>query len=433
MLSEVLDFTRADMPPNDRFASLTPLRVAMFVNEFPALSETFILNQITGLLDLGHEVTIFANRPRDEAGVHSDVARYRLSGRLVYRAMPKGRMGRLAGAPRILLGNPERRRILRRTLDPWRYRREATSLNMLYWADRLLDQPPFDIIHCHFGTVGKLVAFFRETGAIRGRLVVAFHGVDMSACLDSDPRLYRHLFRHGDLLLPISEHWRRRLIEHGADPVRTRVHRMGIDPSRFTPKARRPGFDRLPRVLTVGRMVEKKGIEYGLRAIAVLAARGIPVHYDIVGNGPLRPRLEALARELCIVNQVVFHGWCIQEEIVALMHGSDVLLAPSVTDAHGDQEGIPVALMEAMVTGMPVISTRHSGIPELVEGGKTGILAEERDAIGLADGLQLLLRSPVLSKEIGAAARAKVLAEHDINKLNRQLERHYRSLVAADG
>lgn len=406
-----------------------PLRIAMFVNEFPALSETFVLNQITGLLDLGHDVTIFANNPRSDPGAHPDVMRYGLYGRVCYRDMPEDKFIRVFSVPGIFARRRVHRDMLLRALDIRRYRREASSLNMLYWADRLVDHEPFDIIHCHFGIIGRQAAFFRETGALRGKLVVTFHGVDMSACLDREPDLYRHLFSVGDLFLPISNRWRQRLLEHGADPARTLVHRMGIDPRRFPPTDRKPVGGDVWRVLTIGRMVEKKGIEYGMRAVAQLVGRGLPLRYDIVGDGPLRPQLEALARETGIADHVVFHGWRLQRDVADLMQTSDVLLAPSVTDVHGDQEGIPVTIMEAMATGLPVVSTKHSGIPELVAEGRTGFLAPERDAAALAECLHTLLRSPTLCREMGFEARKKVLAEYNIETLNRQLEAKYRSLV----
>ncbi len=419
----------ASSSPPPRAAVGQPLRVAMFVNEFPALSETFILNQITGLLDLGHDVTIFANNPRAEPGTHPDVMRYELYGRVRYREMPQDKLVRLAMAPRIFARHGAHRKTLLKSLDLRRYRREATSLNMLYWSDRLLTQAPFDIIHCHFGIIGRQAAFFREVGALSGKLVVTFHGVDMSACLDREPDLYRHLFAKGDLFLPISDRWRKRLLEHGADPERTTVHRMGIDPFRFPLTERGPARDGIWRVLTIGRMVEKKGIEYGLRAVATLAGRGVPVRYDIVGDGPLRPRLEALAQEAGIADRVAFHGWRVQGEVAELMRDSDVLLAPSVTDADGDQEGIPVTIMEAMATGLPVVSTRHSGIPELVDNGRTGFLASERNVEELSDSLHTLLRSPSLCREMGFEGRKKVVAEYNIETLNRQLEAKYRSLL----
>lgn len=410
-------------------ADTRPLRVAMFVNEFPALSETFVLNQITGLLDLGHGVTIFATRARAETRVHTDVMSYKLWERLCYRGMPGSRLRRLARAPRILARHLRKTAVLKRTLDPVRYGREATSLGMLYWADRLVGQAPFDIIHCHFGIVGRLVGFLRETGALRGKLVTTFHGVDMSACLDREPDLYQHLFKHGDLFLPVSDHWKRRLVAHGCDPARIEVHRMGIDPERFPLTVRRTAPDRPASILTIGRLVEKKGIEYGLRAVAKLAGRGVPLSYEIVGGGPMRAELETLARELAIADRVVFRGPLVQKEVVRVMHEHDILLAPSVTDRDGDQEGIPVTIMEAMATGMPVVSSLHSGIPELVENGTSGILVAERDVDGLADAIGTLLGDPSRCKTMGLAARTKVIADYNIDLLNRELEMRYRSLL----
>lgn len=406
-----------------------PLRIAVFVNEFPALSETFVLNQVTGLIDLGHDVTIFANKPRDEAAEHADIGAYGLRDRLVYRGMPGGKMRRLAGVPALLSpgGRPLLPRL--RALDLASYAGEARSLGMLYWSNRLLPQKAFDVIHCHFGIVGRLAAFLREAGAVRGRLSTVFHGVDVSASLAADPGHYRHLFRTGDLFLPISHRWERALAAHGCPEDRLAVHRMGIDTARFLHVPRAIAANEPLRVLTLGRLVEKKGVEYGLKAVARLRRGGVALRYSIVGDGPLRPQLESLARDLEIGDVTTFHGLKAQHEVIGLMHGAHVLLAPSVTDSHGDQEGIPVTLMEAMATGLAVVSTQHSGIPELVVHGETGLLAPERDDKVLAMLLKAVAADPALYRRIGTGARRKVLEQHDIARLNRQLEQRFRALA----
>jgi colanic acid/amylovoran biosynthesis glycosyltransferase len=409
-----------------------PLRIAVYVHEFPTLSETFVLSQITGLIDRGHDVTILANVRGAQPRIHAEVAAYRLQDRTRYQDLPPGHGARLMAAGRLATRRGVDRWRLLASLDPIRFGREALSLRLFFWTARLAEEPPFDVIHCHFGPMGRTAAFLRSIGALRGRLATTFHGVDMSAYLQSAPRHYRHLFRHGDLFLPISSLWRRALVALGAPEARTAVHRMGIDLNRFPFVARDRRAGSLLRVLTVGRLVEKKGVDVGLAAVAALAARGVAVHYDIVGDGPLRRQLEAQAATLGLGSRVAFHGWQNQAGVARLMHASDVLLAPSRTDSTGDQEGIPVTLMEAMATGLPVVTTRHSGIPELVEHGVSGWLAEEGEVDGLVDGLVRLANEPELVRRLGHAARCKIAAEYDVERLNGRLEALFAALAVGD-
>ena len=405
-----------------------PQRVAFFLYEFPALSETFVLNQITGLIDLGHDVTILAERRGADAFEHPDFARYRLRERTKYLAMPVSRPARLAGVPFALAGS-EHRGALLRSFSIARYGAESRSLRLFYWAAMLANDGDYDIIHCHFGPRGRMAAFLREIGALRGKLVTVFHGVDASAYLRHNPQIYRHLFASGDLFLPVSDYFRGRLIAYGCDPAHIHVHRMGVDLRRFPfrpPPIRQ--IDEPLRILTVARLVEKKGIEFGLRALAEIKSQNAKFRYTIVGEGLERPELESLATGLGLGDVVSFLGWRDHAHISALMKDSHVLLYPSVTDSNGDQEGVPVSLMEAMATGLPVVTTRHSGIPELIEDGVTGLLAGERDSHGLADALVRILSSPELGERLARAARALVVSDLDIEILNRRLVIHFEAL-----
>ncbi|MGE0096342.1 MAG: glycosyltransferase [Alphaproteobacteria bacterium] len=408
---------------------MTPLRIAIFANEFPALSETFVLRHITSLIERGHEVTVLSTAPRVEPAQHPAIARFDLRRRTRYLEMPVSRFARVRAAPEAFeRGWACGRFAPFRAINVLRYGREAASLRLLHWAATLAPGGEFDVVHCHFGTVGRLAAFLREVGALHGRLVTTFHGVDLSACLRDDPSLYDHLLRHGDLFLPISDVWRQKLLSLGCQPARTIVHRMGVEPERFVFRTRCPAADQPVKLLTVGRLIEKKGVEYGLRAAAELVRRGIKIDYQIAGDGPLRAQLERLAAALEIGSSVRFLGWQNEVQVAALMAERDLLLAPSVTDAIGDQEGIPVTIMEAMAAGMPVVSTWHSGIPELVEHGAAGFLAPERDVVALAEAVERIVRNDLWAA-MGHAGRRRVELDYDVRRLDDTLERHYRALI----
>jgi colanic acid/amylovoran biosynthesis glycosyltransferase len=410
------------------------LRIAVFVREFPALSETFILNQVSGLVALGHDVTIFAERPRDEPRIHPNVARDGLIGRTRYLRMPRGKI------PRVLYALVPLLRVLRHrpgtvsgALSIRRYGRDAWSLRLLYWSSLMAEEPPFDVIHCHFGPVGQLAAKLREIGAMSGILGTVFHGVDISAYTRDAPNYYYYLFPRGDVFLPISDNWRRRLVKLGCDPARIEVHHMGVEPHRYHFRPRRCEPDKVLRLLTVGRLVEKKGVEYALRAVALLGELGIAARYDVVGDGELRENLKALAVRLGISDRVNFRGWQDQNAVIRHMARNDVLLVPSVTTPDGDQEGIPVTLMEAMASGMLVVATNHSGIPELVKSGQSGILVPERDADGLADALANLVARPEIWSAMSRAARVRISDEFEIGVLNRALIRIYEMRLGGSG
>lgn len=404
------------------------LRIGLFVHEFPALSETFVLGQVTGLIDLGCDLCIFASDRRDDGFEHADVRRYELGRRTCYLNMPADKLRRVCAAIPLLLRHWRSRRTWR-ALNLFRYGREALSLKLLFWTIRLAEADArFDIVYCHFGLIGRTAAFLREIGALDGVLVTAFHGVDVSALLGLRPNLYRHLFARGDAFLPISRHWGARLQAYGCDPDRLLVQHMGVDLSRFRIKPRQSDSTAPIRLLTVGRLVEKKGIAYALQAVARARDHGLQLRYTIIGDGPLRQRLETLADELQLRDSVAFLGWRDQEAVIAQMYDHDILIASSVTDQIGDQEGIPVTLMEAMATGMPVISTRHSGIPELVQDGRSGLLVPEADVDGLADAIGKLSADAARRAEMGRSGRAVVEAEFDMTKLNRHLLRIFEAM-----
>ncbi|MCB0214455.1 MAG: glycosyltransferase, partial [Anaerolineae bacterium] len=368
------------------------MKIAFFVTEFPALSQTFVLNQITGLIDRGHEVAIYARDPDHQPAVHADVERYDLLRRTTYhrpfhQTVPRNKATGLLKTANLLLTHRDQQRPLLKSLNLFEFGPEAASLSLFYRTLAFLESglPQYDIVHCHFGPNGNLGALLKQLGAIRGKLVTTFHGYDLTSLIkQAGPEQYNSLFKLGDLFLPISRRWQETLIQLGCPPEKIVVHRMGVDLNKFLFTPRQPDRGQV-RLLTVARLVEKKGVADGIRAVARVAAKHPQLTYHIAGDGPLRGELQDLIDELEAGHRIKLLGWQPQEKIIELMQQAHILVAPSVTSADGDQEGIPIVLMEAMAQGLPVLSTHHSGIPELVQDGQSGFLAAEHDIDGLAE------------------------------------------------
>jgi colanic acid/amylovoran biosynthesis glycosyltransferase len=218
------------------------------------------------------------------------------------------------------------------------------------------------------------------------------------------------------------------LIELGCDERKVIVHRAGVDTARFEYRPRTRHIDGPVRLLTIARLVEIKGINYAIQAVANALKRGQDLQYKIAGDGPLRNSLEGLIEKLGVGDKIKLLGWQDQEGAIGLLRKADILLAPSVTGGDGNQEGIPVVLMEALAQGIPVITTRHSGIPELVRDEEFGLLVPERDPDALAEKLQYLIEHPERWAEMGRKGREQVEEHFNIDKLNDRLVEIYREL-----
>lgn len=407
------------------------MKIAFLVEEFPSLSNTFILNQITGLIDRGHQVDIYTANQINPPKIHPDIEKYKLLNHTYSAKMPKDLFLRRLKAARLLLANYHKNFIVSlHSLNVFKYRKKASSLRLFYVTIPFLPKQSYDIIHCHFGWSAMDGMILREIGVLQGKLIATFHGVDITQYIHfAGIHAYDSLFASADLLQPISKRWKERLIELGCNEKKIIVHRMGIDCSRFCFHPRQPPADGLVRCVTVCRLVEKKGLEYGIQAIAKLATINPNIEYKIIGDGILKEELQQLVRSLDIDNIVKILDPKDQQEIVEILNNSHIFLAPSVTSQKGDQEGIPVVLMEAMASGLPVVSTQHSGIPELVENGVSGFLVPERDVDALAEKLGYLIEHPEIWAKMGKSGRTYVEEHYNIDKLNDRLVEIYQQLL----
>lgn len=406
------------------------MKIAVLVNEFPSLSQTFIQSQIIGLLDCGHDVNIYTGNLRGDLCLPDDVMRYHLLDRTISTRVPRQKFIRAVNGLKLILKWGRKHPLpVFRSLNVWRYGVKAGSLNLLYQMVPVMEHGPYDIIHCQFGTLGLQGLHMKQVMGGLPKLVTSFRGFDATMAVHNQPECYKELFAGGELFLPVSHSLKQRIIQQGCPAEKIVVLPSGIDCQKiaYSKRTLKPG--QVTQVVSVGRLVEKKGFAYAIEAVVRLIESGRRISYDIVGEGKLRNDLERLIAQKGIRSHVRLLGRKTHDEVLRLLGKAHILIAPSVTAANGDQEGIPNILKEAMAMGMPVIGTRHSGIPELVKDGVSGFLVEERDVEGLAERLGFLIDHPERWGEMGKAGRLCVATHFDSKTVNARLVDLYRQIV----
>ncbi|HAW4231762.1 colanic acid biosynthesis glycosyltransferase WcaL [Escherichia coli] len=399
------------------------MKVGFFLLKFPLSSETFVLNQITAFIDMGFEVEIVALQKGDTQNTHAAWTKYNLAARTRWlQDEPTGKVAKMRHRASQTLRGIHRKNTWQ-ALNLKRYGAESRNLLLSAICGQVATPFHTDVFIAHFGPAGVTAAKLRELGVIRGKIATIFHGIDISSreVLNHYTPEYQQLFRRGDLMLPISELWAGRLQKMGCPREKIAVSRMGVDMTRFSPRPVKAPATPL-EIISVARLTEKKGLHVAIEACRQLKEQGVAFRYRILGIGPWERRLRTLIEQYQLEDVVEMPGFKPSHEVKAMLDDADVFLLPSVTGADGDMEGIPVALMEAMAVGIPVVSTLHSGIPELVEADKSGWLVPENDARALAQRLAVF--SQLDTDELAPVVkRAREKVEHDFNQqvINREL------------
>lgn len=406
------------------------MRIAVLVDDFPNLSQTFVLNQIIGLIGLGHDVWIYAERATSYTKEHEDYKRYNLAERIIYKNIPRNKLIRIMrGMGYVIRYALRQNRAVLRSLNIFKFGKQALSLGLLFQIVPFLEKGPFDVIHCQFGMLGLKALLLRRIGAIDCKIVTSIRGFDITSFYRKRPGAYKELFMDGDIFLPVSQSLMERLVSAGCDQTKIEVHHSGIDCTKFNYLERRLLNGQPVKLLTVARLVEKKGVAYAIEAAARLISQGRRILYLVAGDGELHDDLQRMIERLGVGPHVKLLGWKTQQEVYGLLQEAHILVAPSVTSSDGDQEGIPNVVKEAMASGLPVISTLHSGIPELVSDRVSGLLVPERDVESLADSLAYLIDHPEVWAPMGRRGRHIVKERFDINRLNIRLQEIYQELA----
>lgn len=411
------------------------MRIAFVVGKFPGLSITFIINQIIGLMERGHEVDVFSTTyGEDRVALHPDIERYHILERTTYLPLVSRSPFRQAvkGYHRVGLNFLKAPKFYSKiSLSPLRYHHRVSSLIQNYskvFHDRKCH---YDIIHCHFLTHGLDSLAIKKLTKNEAKLIVTFHGYDVNVPdnIRCSPTVCNLVFQEADLYTSNTSYTAMKAMRLGCPSDKIWILPVGLDLSKykFSPPEYQAG--KTIKILSVGRLVEKKGLEFSIRAFAKVSLENPNVEYQIVGDGPLRGRLESLSHDLGVGKKVRFLGGKTQDIVQSLYQKSHIFVLSSVTASNGDMEGQALVLQEAQAIGLPVLSTFHNGIPDGVLNGRSGFLVPERDVEFLAERLLYLIKHPEIWRQMGTAGRKFIEKKYDLNMLNDRLVELYKSCL----
>lgn len=405
--------SRAADPSGPR-RSDPPLTVAYVMSRFPKLSETFILREILALQKLGIRVELYPLLRGRESVVHTEAeplverARYLpfLSASILW-----SQFWFLRHRPRAYLA--ALRAVLCGTWGSLNFFVGALGIfPKAVHAARLMDESGVQHVHCHFAT----------HPAVAGLVVHRLSGIPFSFTVHgSDLHVDRHMLCQKVLeaafVVPISRFNRDVIVAECGEEVSDRlvVVHCGVDTAALSPGPCRPPEVGTFEVVCVGTLHEVKGQSYLIEACRLLVDEDIDVRCRLIGTGPDEPQLRRQVAAAGLEAHVVFSGPLTQAQVATILQRADVLAAPSVSTKQGKREGIPTVLMEAMSSGVPVVASRLSGIPELVEDGCSGLLVPPGDARVLAAALRRLHHDRELGARLAGAGRETVVRDFDVH------------------
>lgn len=296
-----------------------------------------------------------------------------------------------------------------------------------YFRD-LIKELDIKLIHAHFAYMGNYALQFKKYFNIP--IITSFYGLDIYQ-LTKNP-LYRlqlkRLFRHGDFFTGYSSVMRERAIELGCPPEKLVTFTVGIDKHKFKFRKRSPGKE--INFLYIGRLVEKKGVVYGVRAFAKSYQKHNNINMTIIGDGPLYNEVDSEIKKLGMTGRIKMLGYV--PDLSVELDKADVFMSPSVVAKNGDAEGgINVTVIEALASGIPALVTRQTQ-SDLIFDGKTGFIAQERDADDLSRKMDIFIENPELITKFGIIGREMVEKLDSISQVEK-LEKIYKELIDKHG
>ncbi|HEV7489224.1 MAG TPA: glycosyltransferase [Rhodanobacteraceae bacterium] len=385
------------------------MRILYVVSLFPCWSETFIVREMHAVIERGADIAILSLKPATEKIVQD-----RAAALLDRTRHPRGDVASILAFLGLILRQPLTTLGFIARLCAGMWRQPAVLFKTLSAICRAAGQLAWirrfdpDLIHAPWATYPASVAWF--LGRVLGK---PFSFTSRAHDIFVEDHMMSAKLAAANLAVTITRnnvrHMARWMSEPGAVPVQVMHSALDLGETVFSRDGRLPH-----RLLSVGRLDAIKGFDVLLPALALLRDRGVPFESVIIGEGEERARLEALRAQLDLGDRVTFVGARPQTEVRKAMAESTLMVMPCVVTPEGNADGIPNVLTEAMAAGLPVISTRVSGIPELIDDGISGRIVNQRDPIALADAVASLLADPASRDTYAKAGRTKVEREFDV-------------------
>ena len=396
-------------------------KIGYVLKRFPRLSETFILNELLALEGLGTPLEVYSLI--DVTAEESNRPRHKLVGELKSQVtyLPARQPLKKWHVKQGRFGQGEFSRHVLKEICGGEVPAESILPLQAAVIACLVRAQGVDHLHAHFGSDAATVAMLaaRLTGlpfSFTAHAKDIFHS---EVNLD----LLRQKISEARFVVTVSDFNRRHLLELVNQKCHEKIVRLynGIDLERFKPNASRKEQQNL--ILAVGRLQEKKGFRDLITACRLLTESGHEFRCEIVGDGPEEELLRQYIRKLRVEDRVELVGPKPQEKVIESFGQATVFVLPCVIAANGDRDALPTALLEAMAAGLPVVSTRLVGIPEIVEHGKTGLLVPPGDPDALGRAVLEILGEPKLQRSLGEAGRARAERFFDLRENVRKLRR----------
>jgi len=317
------------------------MKIAFIVGIFPAVSETFIINQIADLKDRGINIEIFSFNRGDTENISERYWKYNMASFTHYVDMPKNKLIRLLRTlPKILKLLFVAPDVLLRALDIKKYGRDALSLKLLFWSEPFVGKK-FDLYHCYFGKIANQFLIIKDILNIEAKIITSFLGYDVSKIFHDHPGkdIYKRLKKESSAFIVMSNNMKERIIAQGFNSEKIYILPISVDINSYPFKERTIKEDEMFKMCSVGRFVEKKGFDDLLRAVAIVKERSKrPFRCNLIGGGVLEDKLRDLAKKLNIEDVVEFKGYMKIEDIIKYFLDMHLYVQPSKTARDGDME-----------------------------------------------------------------------------------------------